>query len=74
MVQRRMCPDLHDRQGRSGDHRPNPAAITYGTALSATQLNATANVPGSVVYSPPSGTVLPVGANQTLSVTFTPTE
>jgi hypothetical protein len=26
--------------------------ITYGTALSATQLNATANVPGSFVYSP----------------------
>src|SRR5262249_20315202 len=25
----------------------NPAAITYGTALSATQLNATANVPGT---------------------------
>jgi hypothetical protein len=29
-----------------------PADIVYGTALSATQLNATANVPGSFVYAP----------------------
>jgi hypothetical protein len=29
-----------------------PADIIYGTALSATQLNATANVPGSFVYAP----------------------
>ena len=50
-----------------------PAAITYGTALSAAQLNATANVPGTFVYSPPSGTVLAVGS-QTLNVTFTPTD
>ena len=35
-----------------------PADITYGTALGATQLNATANVPGSFVYSPVAGTVL----------------
>src|SRR6185295_17868510 len=51
-----------------------PADITYGTALSATQLNATANVPGTFVYSPAAGTVLNAGANQTLSVTFTPTD
>jgi hypothetical protein len=50
-----------------------PADITYGTALSATQLNATANVPGSFVYSPVAGTVLTPGAH-TLSVTFTPTD
>ncbi len=50
----------------------NPAAITYGTALSATQLNATANVPGSFTYTPASG-VLGAGA-QTLSVVFTPTD
>jgi hypothetical protein len=49
-----------------------PAAITYGTALSGTQLDATASVPGAFVYSPPAGTVLAAGA-QTLSVTFTPT-
>src|SRR4029079_8808473 len=51
-----------------------PADITYGTALSATQLNATANVPGSFVYSPVAGTVLNAGANQTLSVSFTPAD
>jgi 2-keto-3-deoxy-6-phosphogluconate aldolase len=48
-----------------------PAAITYGTALGATQLDATANVAGTFVYSPASNTVLAAG-KQTLSVTFTP--
>jgi len=52
---------------------PAPAAITYGTALSLTQLNATANVPGAFVYTPVAGTVLAVGT-QTLSVAFTPTD
>jgi hypothetical protein len=33
-----------------------PADIVYGTALSATQLNATANVAGSFVYAPAAGT------------------
>ena len=51
----------------------NPAAILVGTALSSAQLNASANVPGTFAYTPPSGTVLPVGV-QTLSVTFTPTD
>lgn len=51
-----------------------PAAITYGTALSAAQLNATANVAGTFVYSPSIGTVLSPGTSQTLSVTFTPTD
>jgi hypothetical protein len=50
-----------------------PATITYGTALSATQLNASANVPGSFVYSPASGTLLNVGTH-TLSTTFTPND
>jgi hypothetical protein len=50
-----------------------PTAITYGTALSATQLNATASVPGTFAYSPVAGTVLAAGT-QTLSVTFTPTD
>jgi MBG domain/Bacterial Ig-like domain (group 3)/Putative Ig domain/NHL repeat len=54
---------------------PAPAAITYGTALSATQLNASVTeIPGAFVYTPASGTVLNAGANQTLSVTFTPTD
>jgi hypothetical protein len=50
-----------------------PAAITYGTALSGTQLNATASVPGIFTYTPATGTVLGV-ATQTLSVTFAPTD
>ena len=50
-----------------------PATITYGTALSSTQLSATANVPGTFTYSPAPGTVLKAGS-QTLSVTFTPTD
>ena len=41
----------------------NPADITYGTALSSTQLDASASVPGTFVYTPPSGTVLEVGSN-----------
>jgi hypothetical protein len=52
----------------------NPGAITYGTALDSTQLNATADVPGSFVYTPPAGTVLGAGDNQTLHVEFTPTD
>jgi hypothetical protein len=50
-----------------------PAAITYGAALSGTQLNATANVAGTFAYSPAAGTVLKAG-KQTLSATFTPTD
>jgi hypothetical protein len=50
-----------------------PAAIAYGTALSATQLDATASVAGSFSYSPALGTVLTAGS-QTLTVNFTPTD
>ena len=53
---------------------PNPADIVYGTALSAAQLNATASVSGTFGYTPPPGTVLNAGENQTLNVTFTPTD
>ena len=52
---------------------PTPAAVAYGTALSATQLDATANVPGTFVYSPASGSVLSAGVH-TLSATFTPSD
>jgi hypothetical protein len=48
-----------------------PSAITYGTALSSSQLDATANVPGSFVYTPPNGTVLNARTNS-LSTVFTP--
>ncbi|HEV2323513.1 MAG TPA: kelch repeat-containing protein [Terracidiphilus sp.] len=52
---------------------PAPTAIAYGTALSATQLDATANVQGTFTYSPAAGTVL-IPGTQTLAVTFTPTD
>ena len=52
----------------------NPADIIYGTALGSTQLDATASVPGTFAYTPASGTVLPLGNGQTLSVVFTPTD
>jgi hypothetical protein len=51
----------------------DPAAIPYGTALSATQLNATASIAGAFAYTPALGTVLGAGT-QTLNVTFTPTD
>ena len=51
---------------------PTPAAIAVGTALSSTQLDATASVAGSFAYQPAAGTVLPVGS-QTLTTKFTPT-
>ncbi len=61
----------------------NPAPITYGTALSGTQLDATSSwtvggvngsVAGTFTYTPATGTVLAVGNNQTLSVSFAPTD
>ncbi|HKF49376.1 MAG TPA: hypothetical protein VKB38_18600, partial [Terracidiphilus sp.] len=50
-----------------------PAPITHGTALSATQLDASSTVAGTFVYSPAAGTVLTSGSH-TLSVTLTPTD
>ena len=50
-----------------------PAPIHYGTALSATQLNATASIGGAFSYNPAAGTILHAGQH-TLSVTFTPTD
>jgi hypothetical protein len=52
---------------------PAPAAIEQGTALGSTQLNATASVPGTFVYNPAAGTVLPAGTH-TLRVMFTPAD
>ncbi len=51
----------------------NPSSIYNGTALSSTQLNAVANVPGTFTYTPVAGTVLGVGTH-TLHVDFTPTD
>jgi hypothetical protein len=69
-------PNIGAYQG--GPTRPEinwviPGAIAYGTPLSATQLDATASVPGTFVYSPAAGTVLSAGT-QALSVIFTPTD
>jgi RHS repeat-associated protein len=56
-----------------------PTPISYGTGLSAAQLDATATaiasgsaVPGTFSYLPVSGTILSAGS-QTINVTFTPT-
>jgi sugar lactone lactonase YvrE len=51
-----------------------PADITTGTPLGTAQLDAIANVPGTFTYTPATGTVLPLGTGQVLSVTFTPTD
>jgi Flp pilus assembly CpaE family ATPase len=50
---------------------PVPSAVPYGTALSAAQLNATASVPGTFVYTPSAGHVLAPG-RYTLTATFIP--
>ena len=51
----------------------NPANVPSGTALSSTQLNATANVLGSFLYNVPAGIVLSAGTYQ-LTVIFIPTD
>jgi hypothetical protein len=50
-----------------------PASIAAGTALSTTQLDATASVGGDFTYIPAAGSV-PAPGPDTLSVTFTPTD
>jgi len=59
----------------------NPYSITYGTALSNSQLSGAASsvvngssvsVPGTFAFTSASGTVLNAGAKQSESVTFTP--
>jgi hypothetical protein len=52
---------------------PTLKAITYGTALSATELDATASVAGTFAYTPAAGAV-PGAGSQTLQVTFTPSD
>jgi hypothetical protein len=50
-----------------------PSAITYGTPLSAKQLNASANVAGSFVYTPAID-MTPSAGTKTLTATFTSTD
>ena len=52
---------------------PRPDPIPYGTPISATQLCATASVPGEFDYSPARGELLAAGSHA-LSVTFTPSD
>jgi hypothetical protein len=52
----------------------NPADITTRTVLGASQLDATANLPGTFSYTPAAGATLPVGHGETLAVTFTPAD
>ena len=51
----------------------SPAAITYGAALTSSQLNATASAAGNFAYTPGAGAVLTADAH-TLVVVFTPTD
>lgn len=51
-----------------------PVDISFGTLLSTTQLNATADVPGTFFYTPAIDTKLNEGNNQELKVDFTPTD
>jgi hypothetical protein len=52
---------------------PTPATITYGTGLSAAQLDAASSTPGTFSYTPAAGTVLTVGP-QTITAVFTPAD
>ena len=70
------CAQAFLRRRYTGDLMDDTEAITYGTALSATQLDATATyngakVAGTFTYRPAKGTVLRVGM-QKLSAVFTP--
>ena len=49
----------------------SPSSISYGTALGDEQLSASSPVPGSFLYTPSAGDVLPPGEHK-LSVIFTP--
>jgi Bacterial Ig-like domain (group 3) len=48
------------------------ASIVYGTPLGLAQLDASASVPGSFVYTPATGVLMDAGAGQSVSATFTP--
>ncbi len=55
----------------------DPADITYGNMLTATQLNATASfnnnpLPGTFTYNPAAGTILGAGMGQALNAHFVP--
>ena len=51
-----------------------PAAIAVGTALTSAQLDAAPSVLGTLVYTPPLGTIMSTTGNVTLSTSFTPND
>lgn len=50
-----------------------PAPITYGTKVSAAQLDASASVPGTFSYYPAAGWV-PIAGTHTITAAFTPAD
>ncbi|HMJ89669.1 MAG TPA: chondroitinase-B domain-containing protein, partial [Candidatus Acidoferrum sp.] len=63
----------------NGKTRPNvgwafPAPILFGAPLGSAQLNATSDVPGTFIYSPAAGTILPAGNGRILSARFVPSD
>jgi len=73
--------DVIDIQAPTTLTWPTPTPIPYGTPLSSTQLDATVTitsngtvVPGTFVYTPAAGAIVNTGSNNTLSVSFTPTD
>lgn len=52
---------------------PPPGAMEYGVPLGSAQLNATANFPGMITYTPGAGTVLPPGVTP-MKATFVPSD
>jgi hypothetical protein len=51
-----------------------PAAVAVGTALTTAQLDAAPSVLGTLVYTPPLGTIMSTTGNVTLSTSFTPND
>ncbi|MCM0084402.1 cadherin-like beta sandwich domain-containing protein [Geomonas sp. Red32] len=62
------------RRGTPAVTWSSPSTIVYGTPLSGSKLNASADVAGGFSYTPAAGTVLSAGSGQSLSVTFTPAD
>ena len=53
---------------------PSPSTLLYPSPLTTKQLNATSDVAGTFTYNPVLGTILNIGASQTLNATFVPTD
>ena len=52
----------------------SPENVTFGTALGPAQLDASASVAGTFIYTPAAGTVLKTGLGQILSLVFNPVD